>query len=102
QGPWDPNCVFCHNVKAQPNYDGLENRFHTETAELGIACGACHGPAAAHAAAAASPLTRALWRLDARRDRLIVQPEKLSAERSLMVCGHCHGQRLPEPLSRLR
>jgi hypothetical protein len=102
RAPWDPNCVFCHNVKAQPRYDETENRFDTEVAELGIACGACHGPAAAHAAAAASPLTRALWRLDPHRDRLIVQPEKLSAERSLMVCGHCHGQRLPEPRSRIR
>jgi predicted CXXCH cytochrome family protein len=32
----------------------------------------------------------------------VVNPEKLSAERSTMMCGHCHGQRVPEPLDRLK
>jgi predicted CXXCH cytochrome family protein len=99
---WDPNCVFCHNVKAQPNLDFKTGLFDTEVAELGIACGACHGPAAAHADAAASPLTRTLWRLSLGQPRQIVNPGKLGAERSLMVCGHCHGQRIPEPEERIR
>lgn len=101
QSPWDANCVFCHNVKAQPNMDGAR-RFNTEVAELGIACGACHGPAAAHAEAAASPLTRTLWQLSSDAAAGIVQPVKLTPERSLMVCGHCHGQRVPEPMSRIQ
>ncbi|HJQ22711.1 MAG TPA: cytochrome c3 family protein [Blastocatellia bacterium] len=99
--PWDANCVFCHNVKAQPNMDG-SRRFNTEVAELGIACGACHGPAAAHAEAATSPLTRTLWRFSKNAATDIVQPQKLTPERSLMVCGHCHGQRVPEPVGRIQ
>src|ERR1044072_8235380 len=43
QSQWDPNCVFCHNVKAQPNFDPGPRTFNTEVSELGIACGACHG-----------------------------------------------------------
>ncbi|HKQ03608.1 MAG TPA: cytochrome c3 family protein [Blastocatellia bacterium] len=101
QAPWDANCVFCHNVKAQPNFDS-NRRFNTEVAELGIACGACHGPAAAHAEEAASPLTRTLWRFSKNAATDIVQPRKLTAERSLMVCGHCHGQRVPEPVGRIQ
>jgi len=100
--PWDPNCVFCHNVKAQPNYDFDTKKFQTDVAELGIACGACHGPAATHADRAASPFTRTLWRFSDQSARDIVNPSKLSPERSLMVCGHCHGQRVPQPIDRIR
>jgi predicted CXXCH cytochrome family protein len=95
QTQWDSNCVFCHNVKAQPNMDPGSKRFDTEVTELGIACGACHGAAAEHAEAASSPLTRSLWRLGGDSETHIVNPSKLSPERSMMVCGHCHGQRVP-------
>lgn len=99
---WDANCVFCHNVKAQPHIDFQSRQFKTEVSELGIACGACHGPAASHAQAALSPLTRSLWRSQPGDDKSIVNPLKLSAERSMMICGHCHGQRVPEPLGRIQ
>jgi hypothetical protein len=99
---WDGNCVFCHNVKAQPHIDFKSKQFNTEVTELGIACGACHGPAAAHADAALSPLTRSEWRLQPDIDKAIVNPLKLPAERSLMICGHCHGQRVPQPLDRIQ
>lgn len=105
RAPWDPNCVFCHNVKAQPHYQsggGVQSGFRSEVAELGIACGSCHGPAAAHADQAASPWRRDWWRLSRTAPRGIVNPARLEALRSVMVCGHCHGQRLPEPRNRLK
>src|SRR3954471_2081653 len=55
---WNPNCVFCHNVKAQPGHDWDKDSWKTEVAELGIACGPCHGPAGTHAQLALSPITR--------------------------------------------
>lgn len=102
QSNWDGNCVFCHNVKAQPNRNPQTHQFATEVAELGIACGACHGPGAQHVDAAAAPWTRAAWRINDVADRHIVQPTKLSSERAMMVCGHCHGQRVPEPIDRIQ
>jgi hypothetical protein len=102
QTAWDPNCVFCHNVKAQPGLDWSTGRFDTRVAELGIACGACHGPAAAHADAASSPLTRSWWRLFDGAATAIVNPARLDSDRRLMICGHCHGQRIPEPEARIR
>jgi predicted CXXCH cytochrome family protein len=100
---WDSNCVFCHNVKAQPKFDFASRAFKSETevAELGIACGACHGAAASHAQAALSPFTRTLWRMSGSRPTQIVNPSKLDSDRAMMVCGHCHGQRVPEPLDRI-
>jgi len=99
---WDANCVFCHNVKAQPHLDQKTRKFDTEVAELGIACGACHGASAAHAEQASSPFKREWWRLTAAADKQIVNPRKLAAERSMMVCGHCHGQRVPQPMDRIQ
>jgi hypothetical protein len=43
---WNVNCVFCHNVKAQPGLNWSEGTWNTKVNELGIACGACHGPRA--------------------------------------------------------
>lgn len=99
---WDTNCVFCHNVKAQPNFNFQTRLAKTEVAELGIACGACHGQGAEHADAAASPVTRALWHSDESAATKIVNPLKLDTDRSMMICGHCHGQRTPEPQTRIR
>lgn len=101
QTQWDSNCVFCHNVKAQPHINFQTKQFDTEVAELGIACGACHGAGAAHVDAATSPFTRTFWNLAKSDNKEIVDPLKLTAERSMMVCGHCHGQRVPEPFDRI-
>lgn len=98
---WDANCVFCHNVKAQPHLDQKTRKFDTEVMELGIACGACHGAAASHAEQASSPVTRQWWRWSD-GDKQIVNPKKLAADRSMMICGHCHGQRVPQPMDRIQ
>ena len=101
---WNLNCVFCHNVKAQPNLDWTTQSRNTEVAELGIACGACHGPAGEHAQRALSPVTRYLWHVKdpSAPPIAVTNPAKLDSDRSAMVCGHCHGQRLPEPRERIR
>jgi predicted CXXCH cytochrome family protein len=95
---WDTNCVFCHNVKAQPNYNFQTKQANTEVSELGVACGSCHGEGAEHAVLYGSPLTRVFGNENSK----IVNPQKISADRSTMICGHCHGQRLPEPEARIR
>lgn len=98
---WDSNCVFCHNVKAQPNMNLATRTCQTETAELGVACGACHAQAARHIEEASSPLARYRWRLGEPAPTDVVNPAKLDAVRSVMVCGHCHGQRVPQPIERI-
>jgi predicted CXXCH cytochrome family protein len=101
---WNSNCVFCHNVKAQPGFDWEKKSWNTEVAELGIACGACHGPAGEHSQRALSPLTRYRWHFhDANAAPIaVVNPAKIDSDRSAMICGHCHGQRIPDPEDRIR
>jgi predicted CXXCH cytochrome family protein len=98
---WDANCIFCHNVKAEPRWDRASQRFASRVAELGIACEACHGPGDEHARRNASPLRRYLLYGSPRRDNTIISPDELSKERQVQVCGHCHGQRTPNPLTRI-
>ena len=95
---WNSNCVFCHNVKAQPGFDWEKKSWNTEVAELGIACGACHGPTGEHGQRAISPLTRYRWHFNDSNAApiAVVNPVKIDSDRAAMICGHCHGQRLPD------
>jgi hypothetical protein len=116
---WNQNCIFCHNTGPRPgwiNYreldaraargepvnSAVESRYESEVAELGIACEACHAPAGEHARRNRDPLRRYLLHLSGGDDPTIVNPAKLAKERSVDVCGQCHGQRLPDPPDSIR
>jgi len=101
---WNSNCIFCHNTKAVPGYDWEKKTWDSQVAELGIGCGSCHGPALDHVRLAAKPATKQLW-LDHAGDappKQIVHPGKIDSDRAMQICGHCHGQRVPQPLDRIR
>jgi predicted CXXCH cytochrome family protein len=91
---WDLNCIFCHTTRPVPGLDSRE-RLASRAAELGIACEACHGPGEEHARRMRSPLRRYAIRLTHPVDPTIVNPGRIEQKRSVEVCGHCHGQRLP-------
>ncbi|MGH7729941.1 MAG: cytochrome c3 family protein [Candidatus Eiseniibacteriota bacterium] len=97
---WDNNCIFCHNVKAQPRYDEASDGFDPRVAELGIACEACHGPAELHVRRNSDPVRR-YFLYHGGRDPTILSPKELTPLRQVQLCGHCHGQRLPNPPQRL-
>jgi predicted CXXCH cytochrome family protein len=98
---WDLNCIFCHTTRPVP---GLDSRDHlaSRAAELGIACEACHGPGEEHARRMRSPIRRYAMRITHPVDPTIVNPARLEKTRSVQVCGHCHGQRLPVDRDRIR
>jgi hypothetical protein len=91
---WNDNCIFCHNVQPNPGLDLETGAFDTRVAELGVACEACHGPGAEHAARNANPLRRYALHTRSQPDPTIRNPARLSAERSSQICGRCHGQRI--------
>jgi predicted CXXCH cytochrome family protein len=109
---WNPNCIFCHNTGPNPNIQNeaaLRQRvsngesfnylnaahWDSQVAELGIACEACHGPGATHAAANRNPVRRYRLHLSGAADATITNPRRLTPARSAEVCGQCHGQRMP-------
>jgi len=98
---WNDNCIFCHNVAPNPGFDPIAERFESATAELGIACEACHGPASEHVALNHNPLRRFSLHLGHGPDPSIANPARLDKARSAEVCGRCHGQRITADIDRV-
>jgi cytochrome c552 len=96
-GGWNGICVACHTTNGQPQFDtpfgshAIDTQTaDTRAAEFGIACESCHGPGDEHARVNRNPLRRYAAHLTGRPDPAIVQPMRLSAQRSSQVCGQCH------------
>jgi predicted CXXCH cytochrome family protein len=90
---WNSNCIQCHSVGGEPRHDPESDRFDSRAVELGIACEACHGPGAKHAARQRDPWLR-LRGADT-RDPDIVNPARLGARAGSEVCGQCHAYFMP-------
>lgn len=88
QGAIGEDCMFCHNAypehetAAQPNHDFS---IFPEKLPEGIDCQRCHGPGAAHVAAASGGKAS----LSEIRSK-IVNPGKLPRDRQMDVCMECH------------
>lgn len=88
---WNANCIHCHATGGQPRPNSGTGTVATRVGELGIACEACHGPGESHIRANQNPLNRYLGQLANRPLQPLVNPAKLSKDRSAQVCGQCHG-----------
>lgn len=87
---WNRSCYRCHSVGGRPRPDLETGVAHTDVAELGIACEACHGPAEAHVEAMRAPVRRYREREAEAGGAAIVNPERLSHSKGSQVCGFCH------------
>ena len=92
---WNRICVECHATGSVPGIDPRTTLPQTRVAEFGIACEACHGPAAAHVAANRDPFRRWARHASGSADASIVNPARLPPARSAEVCGQCHGIACP-------
>jgi hypothetical protein len=88
EGRWNNTCLRCHSTDPHARVAGPES--DTRVGELGISCEACHGPGEAHVRANEDPRRRYELHLRREGDPTIVNPARLSAERSREVCGQCH------------
>jgi predicted CXXCH cytochrome family protein len=88
---WNRICIECHVTGGQPRVDEQRDLTASRAAELGIACEACHGPAAAHLVANRSPWRRLALHSSGAADTTIVNPARLPPARVSEVCGQCHG-----------
>src|SRR5262249_21180102 len=88
---WNRICVECHVTGGVPALDPRTLVPQSRVAELGIACEACHGPAAAHLAANADPFRRWSLHRSGAADATIVTPARPPPARGAEVCGKCHG-----------
>jgi predicted CXXCH cytochrome family protein len=95
KGAWNEVCSSCHGTGSRTAPNGDLTQPDTEVAELGIACEACHGPAAEHVAANHFPLRRYWLHASDDGDSTIVNPSRLEPKRSAEVCGQCHSINRP-------
>ncbi|HEV3057331.1 MAG TPA: cytochrome c3 family protein [Vicinamibacterales bacterium] len=96
-GHWNAICVGCHATGGRSLVDPPLGTVpldqidaDTRVAEFGIACEACHGPAASHVRANWNPLRRYALHLTNGTDPTTVQPDNLTPKASSEVCGQCH------------
>jgi len=100
---WNESCVYCHNTKPSKRPrdhvvvqgQTLPGGYDTRVAELGIACEACHGPGEEHMRVNQDPRRRFALQQTGGPDPTIINPARLSPQRSSEVCGHCHGASVP-------
>ncbi len=88
---WNRICIECHVTSGRPGFDSRLEEPKSEVAELGIACEACHGPAAHHVAENRRPWRRWALHRSGAADPTIVNPARLPNARMSEVCGQCHG-----------
>jgi Cytochrome c552/Cytochrome c7 and related cytochrome c len=97
-GRWNGVCINCHATHGKwlfgdaiPSNLSEARSAETTTAEFGIACEACHGPASEHIRINRDPLRRYVRHVSADHDLSIVEPRHLLPARTSEVCGQCHG-----------
>jgi predicted CXXCH cytochrome family protein len=96
---WNVNCILCHATAGQPRQDAKTAVIDSRAAELGIACEACHGPAAEHVRANSEPTRRYALHYSKRPDPTIFNPARADHIKSSETCGQCHAIRIKARLA---
>lgn len=99
---WNSNCIQCHTVGGRPaqseGYDSETGKFwekyETSVVERGIACEACHGPGAKHAAYYQDPFRRVARGEKPSAHIFVPRPEE--GENASETCGQCHSYFVPK------
>ena len=92
---WNQSCIACHAVGGQPHYQAEEDRydieFHSNIADYGISCEACHGPGKSHVNKHQALLSaNTNVELSGKADSSIINPLRLDKHKQAQVCGQCH------------
>ncbi len=102
---WNSQCAACHSTALTKGYDEAAHAFDTQSAEIDVACEACHGPGSQHAALArageasawALPVRFEAWAEGAWRRsegmRIAARVEERDHDAQLEVCAPCHSRR---------
>ena len=90
-GIWNKMCIFCHFVAGEPEQDPSCGRISRHVAELGIACEACHGPAANHVRFRRDAQAGKTSLQPLKSDQDVTDPSNRTPEIASQICGQCHG-----------
>jgi len=94
---WNKSCYSCHVSEGKKNFDLEQLRYDTTWQDFGVGCESCHGPGKEHVAAvAAANGTKTQTGAAAGKTTVtqtIVNPARLDAALSTMICAQCHSFR---------
>ena len=90
---WNLTCINCHSTAGQPGLSEHSQKFETRTAELGISCEACHGPAEEHVRHNSGLTHRYANYKRKDPDPTIINPARLDHVKSSEMCSRCHAIR---------
>jgi len=93
QQVWNVTCLNCHSTAGQPRQDPRTKVMQTRTAELGVACEACHGPAEEHVRANLDPTRRYALHASLKPDPTIFNPARHEHFKASAACSQCHAIR---------
>jgi predicted CXXCH cytochrome family protein len=91
---WNGRCAECHATGFRKNYAPLTRSYQSTTAEIGVGCESCHGPASEHVAWANGKTGQASgsgMQLDEKG--LVVAYSAAEPATELEVCAGCHSRR---------
>lgn len=89
---WNKACFSCHASQVNKNFDLEDLRYRTTWKDLGANCETCHGPGNEHVAWTTSIRSKD-GKTRARAKETVVNPTRLDAPRSTMICAQCHSLR---------
>ena len=92
---WNQSCIACHTVAGQPHHQPSQGpfdvEFHSNIADYGISCEACHGPGKPHVEKHQVLLESSTGvELSGLPDDSIINPLRLDKQKQAQVCGQCH------------
>jgi predicted CXXCH cytochrome family protein len=93
QQVWNVSCLNCHSTAGQPRQDPRTKVILSRTAELGIACEACHGPAEEHIRLNLNPSRRYALHGSREPDPTISNPARHEHFKASAACSQCHAIR---------
>jgi hypothetical protein len=101
---WDVNCIFCTQRESAAGLRRSERSVRRSRRRARHRLRSVSRPADLHIAPNANPLRRYWLYLTSAHgpmDPTIRSPHELTPERQIQLCGHCHGQRTPNPPERI-
>ncbi|MCE8554668.1 HEAT repeat domain-containing protein [Ruegeria pomeroyi] len=94
---WNARCAECHATGFEKNYDAASDSYHSQQAEIGVGCEACHGPGSAHVTWAETARERSPQDplLPPEGYGLAMDFNTAGTEAMIQQCAGCHSRREP-------
>ncbi len=99
---WNSRCAACHSTNLMVGFNEENTSYSTTFSDINVACESCHGPGSEHVTRAKNndfkmgsglfntqPASSFVYQ----QDKPIAQPQSVSDQSEIDMCGGCHSRR---------